>query len=55
MDRHKGDHEDPLMRSRYVGKEFNDGPLNGLFAATPPLEALRSLISEAATMDDEDL
>ena len=37
-----------------MGKEFNDGPLNGLFAATPPLEALRSLISEAATIDAEE-
>ena len=42
------------MRSRYVGKEFNDGPLNGLFASTPPLEVLRSLISEAATIDAEE-
>ena len=42
------------MRSPYVGKEFNDGPLNGLFASTPPLEVLRSLISEAATIDAEE-
>ena len=37
-----------------MGKEFNDGPLNGLFAATPPLAVLRSLISEAATTDAEE-
>ena len=40
------------MRSRFVGKEFNDGPMSGLFAGTPPLEALRALISEAATLED---
>ena len=44
-----------MLRSRYVGKEFNDGPLDGLFAGTPPLEAMRALVSEAATLDgDED-
>ena len=46
----KGDYTNPLLRSRYVGKEFNDGPLDGLFAGTPPLEAMRTLVSEAATM-----
>ena len=34
-----------------VGKEFNDGTQDELFAATPPLEALRMLVSEADTMD----
>ena len=34
-----------------IGKEFNDKVLDGLFAATPPLEALRMLISWAATVD----
>ena len=33
-----------------VGKEFNNGELEGLFAATPPLEALRLILSWAATM-----
>ena len=32
-----------------VGKEFNDKVIDGLFAATPPLEALRLLLSWAAT------
>ena len=32
-----------------VGKEFNDKEVDGLFAATPPLEALRLLLSWAAT------
>ena len=48
----KGDDENPALRSRFVGKEFNDGPMDGLFAGMPPLEALRSLISEAATLED---
>ena len=33
-----------------VGKEFNDREIDGLFAATPPLEALRLLVSWAATI-----
>ena len=38
------------MRSRYVGREFNDSKMSGLFAATPPLEGLRYLIHRAATV-----
>ena len=41
IDTNKGDDDNPLYRSRVVGKEFNDSELEGLFAATPPLEALR--------------
>ena len=37
-----------------VGKEFNDSELEGLFAATPPLEALRLLLSHAASGDAPD-
>ena len=33
-----------------VGKEFNNAQMGGLFAGTPPLEALRFLIHEAATV-----
>ena len=40
-----------IMRSRFVAKEFNTGGEAGLFAATPPLEALRMLVSEAATLE----
>ena len=36
----------PLMRGP---ETTNDGGVDGLFAATPPLEALRMLVSEAAT------
>ena len=51
IDINKGDWENPNFRSRFVAKEFNDGVAEGLFASTPPLEALRFLISEAATVD----
>ena len=45
LDINKGDDANPKYRSRFVGKEFNDKTVDGLFAATPPLEALRLLIS----------
>ena len=41
----------PIHRSRLVAKEFADSDGDGLFAATPPLETLRVLISEAATIE----
>ena len=49
IDINKGDDKTPNYRSRMVGKEFNDSVLEGLFAATPPLEALRLLLSHAAS------
>ena len=49
IDINKGDDKAPNYRSRMVGKEFNDSVLEGLFAATPPLEALRLLLSHAAS------
>ena len=45
-DVNKGDSEDPEYRSRLVGREFAVG---NVYAATPPLEALRIIISHAAT------
>ena len=50
IDINKGDDDNPVYRSRLVGKEFNDGQMDGLFAGTPPLEALRFLVHEAATV-----
>ena len=50
IDINKGDDERPLDRSRLVGKEFNDGAVSGLFAGTPPLEALRYIVHQAATV-----
>ena len=51
LDINKGDKANPNYRSRFVAKEFNDGYGGeaAWFAATPPLEALKLLISSAAT------
>ena len=48
IDIDKGDQDRPNYRSRLVGKEFNVDRQMGLFAATPPLEALKLLTSDAA-------
>ena len=40
IDINKGDDENPNYRSRFVAKEFNNTQMDGLFAATPPLEAM---------------
>ena len=53
IDVNKGDSINWKYRSRYVAKEFNTGDEDGLFASTPPLEALRLMISDAATWDQE--
>ena len=37
IDQNKGDDENPNYRSRLVGKEFNNEPMEGVFAGTPPL------------------
>ena len=37
IDINKGDDENPVYRSRLVGKEFNDGQMDGLFAPPAPL------------------
>ena len=50
IDINKGDDDNPVYRSRFVAKEFNDGTTGGLFAGTPPLEALRYLVHRAATV-----
>ena len=49
IDVNKGDKGNPKYRSRLVGKEYNDGEGENLFASTPPLEALRLLVSITAT------
>lgn len=41
LDINKGDDDNPALRSRIVGMEFNDCEMEGLFGGTPPLEALR--------------
>ena len=49
IDTNKGDQAHPDYRSRLVAMEFNDGQDPSLFAATPPLEAMRFLVHLAAT------
>ena len=50
IDTNKGDWEHPNYRSRLVGREYNTYKDDSLYAATPPLEALRIIISHAATI-----
>ena len=50
VDANKGDQEHPDMRSRLVGQEFNIGKNDELYASTPPLEALRFVISSTTTL-----
>ena len=50
IDIKKGDDANPVYRSRLVGKQFKNEAMDGIFAGTPPLEALRCLIHEAATV-----
>ena len=51
IDVNKGDFDNPRIRCRLVGKEFRTGPDDALYASTPPLEALRVILSRAATVD----
>ncbi len=53
IDINKGDDVSPVYRSRLVGKEFNTGDMEGIFAGTHPLEALRCILHEAATIREE--
>ena len=50
IDVNKGDDENRNYRSRMVAREIKRDNRIDLFAATPPLEALKLLISEAATI-----
>ena len=54
VDVDKGDLQRPDYRSRFVAKEINTGYEEGLYASTPPLEALRWMLSEASTIDEAD-
>jgi hypothetical protein len=49
VDVNKGDATKPLIRSRFVVKEIATYKSDDFFAATPPLEALRLLLSMAAS------
>ena len=48
-DRNKGDSIHPEYRSRIVAKDFRLDKRLDLFAATPPLEALKMLLATAMT------
>jgi hypothetical protein len=49
IDVNKGDIDKPNIRCRLVGKEFRTTPDDALYASTPPLEALRLIVSRAGT------
>ena len=49
VDINKGDSQNPNYRSRLVAKEFKTGVMPELYAATPPSECLRLLLSLAAS------
>ena len=49
IDINKGDKERPNYRSRVVAREINTHKREDLFAATPPLEALKTIISITAS------
>ena len=49
VDVNKGDASKPLIGSRFVVKEIATYKTDDFFAATPPLEALRLLLSLAAS------
>ena len=49
VDVNKGDDLNPNMRSRLVARQIRQAGEEAIFAPTPPLEALRSIISMAAT------
>lgn len=53
VDVNKGDSVNPNCRSRLVGRKFNVGRDVSLYAAIPPLEALRIALSNAATQRRE--
>ena len=50
VETNKGDDEHPNVRSRLVAKEFNNKKCDDLFAGTPPVEAMRAIISMAASL-----
>jgi hypothetical protein len=53
VDVNKGDEAQPLIRSRFVVKEIATYKSDDFFAATPPLEAFRLLLSLAASDQDD--
>ncbi len=54
VDVNKGDARAPVVRCRYVAKDFANGKSDEFFAATPPLEALRFLLAHVAGRNGAD-
>ena len=50
IDINKMDELNPEYRSRLVGREYNDAKDDILYTSTPPLEAVRLVVSWAATV-----
>ena len=49
VDVNKGDNVNPNVRSRLVARQIRQAGEDAIFALTPPLEALRSILSIATT------
>ena len=49
VDVNKGDNTNPNVRSRLVARQIRQAGEDAIFAPTPPLEALRSILSLAMT------
>ena len=49
IDINKDDHQNPNYRSRLVAREVNTCKRDDLFAGTPPLEALKSILAMTAS------
>ena len=49
VDVSKGDDEEPNCRSRLVAKDYRRKGDDSIYAPTPPLEAIRTLLMMAAT------
>ncbi len=56
IDQNKGDEANPNLRARLVGRELAKDKREDLFAATPPLESLKMILSIAAShqLDDRE-
>lgn len=55
IDINKGDARNPKYRSRWVAKQFRGLDSDEWFAATPPIESLRMVLSDAMAVPDGDV
>lgn len=54
IDVNKGDTMNPNHRSRLVDREYNEYRDDSLYASTPPVEAMRIILSSAATCEGDE-